>query len=129
MVNKQDCVIERIVGTGPGGQHRNKTASCVRVTHKPTGIVVRIDGRYQHKNLAMAMKELDRRISEQKADSEKATRKGRRDYAIKNEVTIRTYDFKSGLAWDHRTGKKAPLKEVLGKGRFELISPTDRDFG
>jgi peptide chain release factor 1 len=123
MIDKRDITIERITGSGPGGQHRNKTASCVRVTHNPSGIQVCIDGRYQHKNLAVAMRELERRIAAAKQGRKDAERKSRRDHAIKNEITIRTYDFKLGLAFDHRTGKKAPLKQVLGKGRFELIAP------
>lgn len=125
MIDKRDCTIERIRGSGPGGQNRNKVASCVRVTHKPTGIAVRIDGRDQHKNLAMAMKELGKRIQQAKDDAKASQRKVRRDHAIKpeNEVTIRTYDFKSGLAWDHRTGKKATIKDVLLKGKIELIAP------
>src|SRR5262245_47179654 len=113
MIDKRDCIIERITGSGPGGQHRNKTASCVRVTHKATGIQVCIDGRHQHRNLAIAMKELERKIDSARSLRKSAARKKRRDQAIRNEVTIRTYDFKAGLAWDHRTGRKAPLKEVL----------------
>ena len=31
-------------GSGPGGQHRNKTDTCVILTHRPTGIKVRVDG-------------------------------------------------------------------------------------
>lgn len=125
MIDKRDCIIERIRGSGPGGQNRNKVASCVRVTHKPTGIAVRIDGRDQHRNLQMAMKELEKRLKEAKAAAQAGQRKARRDEAIKpeNEVTIRTYDFKSGMVTDHRTGRKATIKNVLLKGKIELVAP------
>ena len=124
-IDKRECVIERIRGSGPGGMNRNKVASCVRVTHKPTGVSVRIDGRDQHKNLQMALKEIGKRVDQAKRDIQASQRKARRDFAIRpeNEVTIRTYDFKAGLAWDHRTGRKASLKDVLGKGKIDLIAP------
>ncbi len=128
MIPASDVRIDRITGTGPGGQHRNKTASCVRVTHLPSGIVVTIDGRYQHKNLKVAMRELERRLQQAKDDRKAVARKERRDFAIKNEVTIRTYDFKSGVVKDHRTGRTASVKDVLIKGRFDLVAPTREEI-
>src|SRR4051812_6641529 len=116
MLPKADLTIERITGSGPGGQHRNKTASCVRVTHNPTGLSVCIDGRHQHKNLAVALKELARLIQQLQQAKKAAERKARRDHAIRNDVVIRSYKFKEGIVIDHRTGKRASLKEVLGRG-------------
>lgn len=122
-MDKKDLKIERITGTGPGGQHRNKTASCVRVTHLPTGISVCIDGRHQGKNLKVALKELERRLLEAKEQAKAEAKKARRDYAIRNEETIRHYDFKRGLVKDLRTGKEASIKDVLVKGMIELVAP------
>jgi peptide chain release factor 1 len=110
-MNNSELKIERITGQGPGGQHRNKTASCVRVTHLPTGIQVTIDGRSQHANLRQAKKILAQRIVQAKAARVAAERKARRDKAIKDGPVIRTYDYK--VVKDHRTGKTASLKEVL----------------
>jgi len=35
-----ECVEEFFIASGPGGQHRNKTESGVRLTHGPTGVTV-----------------------------------------------------------------------------------------
>ena len=37
---ERDCDIQYFIATGPGGQHRNKVETGVRMTHRPTGIVV-----------------------------------------------------------------------------------------
>lgn len=121
MIPKTDLRIERTKGKGPGGQNKNKVASCIRITHIPTGIVVTKDGRDQHKNLAMAIRELEHRLAQAKEQKKQEERKQRRDHAIRNEVTIRTYDFKSGVVTDHRTGKSASIKNVLIKGRVDLL--------
>jgi peptide chain release factor 1 len=120
-ISDSDIKIERITGQGPGGQHRNKTASCVRLTHIPTGTQVTIDGRNQHANLRKARKELESRVAELIAAEQADARKARRDEAIKDQTTLRTYNFKQGVVHDHRTGKTASLKEVLGKGRIDLL--------
>lgn len=121
MIPDSEIKVERIRGQGPGGQHKNKTASCVRLTHLPTGIQVTIDGRNQHQNLRKAKRELESRLAEAAESKKAAGKKARRDEAIKNETTIRTYDFKKGVVKDHRSKKTASLKEVMGKGRLDLL--------
>lgn len=37
---ERDCDMEFFVAGGPGGQHRNKVETAVRLTHRPSGIVV-----------------------------------------------------------------------------------------
>jgi ribosome-associated protein len=60
---ERDCNLQFFVAGGPGGQHRNKTASAVRLTHRPTGIViVASERRSQHQNRAEALERLRERL-------------------------------------------------------------------
>jgi protein subunit release factor B len=55
----RDCAIEFFTAGGPGGQHRNKTESGVRIRHLPSGIVVTAtERRSQHQNRAVALSRL-----------------------------------------------------------------------
>ena len=112
--------IEYFRGKGPGGQHKNKTSSCVRATHIPTGISVTIDGRNQHKNKRKALQELNKRLQEEQNNIKAEIKKEDRDYKIKNTKIIKTYNYKTQTVKDPRTGKTAPLKKVLN-GHLELL--------
>lgn len=51
--------VEAMRSSGPGGQHVNKTSSAIRMTHRPTGIKVRVESdRSQHRNRQLAMERL-----------------------------------------------------------------------
>ena len=57
------CSVDVFVGSGPGGQHRNKTESAVRLTHVPTGItVVATERRSQIMNRNAALERLRARL-------------------------------------------------------------------
>lgn len=121
MISRRDVKFECFRGKGPGGQHKNKTSSCVRATHIPTGIVVTVDGRSQAMNKKAALEEIEGRLQGLQAERAARARKGRRDRAIRDRKYVRTYDFKKKVVIDHRSGKRAPLGAVLDKGQIELL--------
>lgn len=120
-MNLSDVRFEYTKGTGPGGQHKNKTSSAVRATHIPTNIVVFVDGRSQHANKREALKILQERIDNSQAERKAHAKKARRDEKIHERNIVRTYNYSRGTVKDHRSGKVAPIKEVLDKGRIDLL--------
>jgi peptide chain release factor 1 len=122
MIPKSELRIERLKRSkGKGGQNVNKVASCVRVTHVPSGLQVEINGRDQSRNLEKALKELEKRVQAAKLAVKADQKKARRDRAIHDTRTVRTYDFKSGMVKDHRTKKMALINAVLVKGNIDLL--------
>ncbi|WP_238146732.1 peptide chain release factor-like protein [Ornithinimicrobium murale] len=67
-IDKADVRVDTYRDTGPGGQHRNKTDSAIRITHLPTGIVVTAaEERSQHQNRAVAWDRLRTELERQAA--------------------------------------------------------------
>ncbi len=59
-----ECEVDTIRASGPGGQHRNKTESAVRLRHRPTGLVAQAyERRSQHENKAKALERLRQTIA------------------------------------------------------------------
>lgn len=112
-------------GSGPGGQHRNKTESCVVARHEPTGITATIDGRDQHSNKRRALQVLAAKLEKEQssvAQTKSAAEKRLQVGSGGRGEKIRTYNFIDSRAVDHRTGvKTSKVDEVIGRGRFELL--------
>ena len=107
-IRDEDLQIDTMRAGGPGGQKVNKTESAIRITHLPTGIVVKCqDEKSQHKNKSRAMRVLRSRILEKKIEEQHAARASQRKLQVGSgdrSERIRTYNFPQNRVTDHRIG-------------------------
>lgn len=99
--------VERYAASsGPGGQHVNKTASAVRITHHESGIVVKcFEERSQHKNLAKGLRLLKSKLYDHYQQTQKKERADQRKTLVGSgdrSQRIRTYNFPENRLTDHR---------------------------
>ena len=125
-LNMSDVDVDTFRASGAGGQHVNKTESAIRLTHRPTGLVVECqDERSQHKNKDRAIKILrsklyDMQMREQ-ASQIAAERKSQVGTGDRSE-RIRTYNYSQGRVTDHRIGLTLyKLEQFLNGDLDEMI--------
>ncbi len=115
-------------GTGPGGQHRNKTESKVVATHRPTGIQAASDGRSQHANREAALRVLSARVAAHLASASSVAHNGARRAQIgsgERGDKVRTYRVRDDRWTDHRNGAGGRVSDWLaGKTTRPSTSPT-----
>ena len=107
-IKSEDLRIDTMRAQGPGGQKVNKTESAVRITHLPTGCVVKCqDEKSQHKNRATAMRIIRSRVLElmqQRAHDERAETRRTLVGSGDRSQRIRTYNYPQNRVTDHRCG-------------------------
>ena len=122
-INPGDLEIDVYRSSGPGGQSVNTTDSAVRITHKPTGLVVTCQNeKSQLQNKEQALRILRSRLLEREV-RERQEREG----ALRlsqvgtgdRSAKIRTYNFPQGRITDHRVGLTSHNLEAVLNGELE----------
>ena len=119
-IDERDLEWKTRRGSGPGGQHRNKTESCVDLTHKPTGITVTADSRSQHENKVAALQILRAKLLDMQKNRDTMVRNSSRKDQIgcgmrgDKRRTIRVQD---NQVTDHILGRTMTYKDYA-KGNW-----------
>lgn len=108
-LKETDIEVKACRGSGPGGQHRNKTESAIQMTHRPTGVTVRCETeRSQYQNRQIALQLLAARVAQSRRDQATNTTNAQRAAMVGSgergdkRRTIRTQD---NQVKDHITGR------------------------
>ncbi len=124
-IHDNDLTIETMRSQGPGGQSVNTTDSAVRITHKPTGIVVSCqDEKSQLQNKLKAMRVLRARLYQIQIEEQLGERASVRRSQVgsgERSEKIRTYNFKENRVTDHRVGVTVHSLPAVLDGDLEQL--------
>jgi peptide chain release factor 1 len=125
-IDPKDLKIEAFGASGPGGQNVNRNYTAIRVSHKPSGLIVSCqDEKSQHRNKEKAMKILRSRLLDA-AQSEQQQRiaRDRRSKVGTGERSekIRTYNFPQSRITDHRLNESFHRMEAILDGDLDALT-------
>ncbi|HIX42898.1 MAG TPA: peptide chain release factor 1, partial [Candidatus Kurthia intestinigallinarum] len=124
-LNEKDIRVDIYHASGAGGQHVNKTASAVRMTHIPTGVVVAMqDERSQLKNREKAIKILRARVYDKLQQEEQSKYDAERKSAVgtgDRSERIRTYNYPQNRVTDHRIGLTIQKLDQIIDGKLDDV--------
>lgn len=124
-LNERDIEVFVAKDSGPGGQHRNKTESCVVMRHRPTGIEAKAATKHQQRNRVIAREMLEARVhafhDKQLREEVNSARQQQLGSGMRGDK-VRSYRCQDDTVTDHRSGRKARLKDVM-EGVIEPLLP------
>ena len=124
-IDPNDLEVDVYRSTGPGGQSVNTTDSAVRLTHKPTGLVVTCqDEKSQLQNREKAMRILRARLLQVEQERQQAEVSAARREQVKGggrSEKIRTYNFKENRVTDHRIGMTVHSLDRVLDGELDAL--------
>ena len=124
-INPNDLQIDVYTSSGPGGQHMQKNATAVRITHKPSGMVVSCESeRSQTQNRERALAVLRSRLYEAERQRQIAERGEERRLQVgsgERSEKIRTYNYPQNRLTDHRIGLTLYRLESIVDGDLDEI--------
>ena len=131
-IDPSDLQVDVYRSSGPGGQSVNTTDSAVRITHKPSGLVVSMqDEKSQLQNREKAMRVLRARLYEQQAAAQQAELSADRRAQVgtgERAEKVRTYNFPQDRVTDHRVKlTRGNLEGVLAGELDELTAALEAD--
>ncbi|MEX1006784.1 MAG: peptide chain release factor 1 [Acidimicrobiia bacterium] len=125
-IGPNDLKTEVYRSSGPGGQSVNTTDSAVRITHKPTGLVVTCqDEKSQLQNKDKAMRILRSRLLQAERERQEEELSSARRDQVKSggrSDKIRTYNFKENRVTDHRIGLTLHSLDQVLAGQLDAIT-------
>ena len=131
-IKPDDYRKDTFCASGPGGQHVNKTASAVRLTHLESGIVVQCqDEKSQHKNFAKALRVLKARLYEARRQAEHDKRAQERKTLVGSgdrSERIRTYNFPDNRVTDHRINLTLYKLDSILAGNLQPVTDALVDY-
>jgi len=131
-INPADIQMDVMRSTGSGGQSVNTTDSAVRLTHKPSGIVVKCQQeKSQIKNRAMALKMLRTKLYEMELEKQRNARDAQRKSQVgtgDRSEKIRTYNFPQDRLTDHRIALTRHNLAAVMDGDIEDVIVACRTF-
>ena len=124
-LDPKDLKVEAFGSSGPGGQNVNRNYTAIRITHRPSGLVVSCqDEKSQHRNKEKALRVLRARlldIAEREQHRQIAQHRRSQVGTGERSEKIRTYNFPQSRVTDHRLNASFHNMEAILDGELDEV--------